>query len=1023
MRKANLFLNSKNTFLCYAKFSFVRTGGGAFMLLFAILCHFNVKAQTPPICTTLPCPSGFFVQIVEDSSFPSTSGCPSSTGVPCGGGDQFRQLFFKVKLIAYPTNGVLNFDLNYDKVDITIEQILSGPPGAMGYSYIDKVATALCHQQNAAANGWATSGGSGNGLSNGVSFISEEKTTNILFTNDLYPCPDAAILHFTQTAAGACPPNFNAPCASADLFTVVVNAYPGEVVQLKVISAVYKASGGDCVIPSTNTFAGNGTALNPVSPFNTQNNTLQVRLKDPVAIAGGGFNIDVELANLSVLPNTLDIDYLEFVVKVAANQIVTIDIPGAFDRPILPTNPGGTISDRFIQFIVPDLGWTLTSGSTQLVGTITVKPQLANIAWNATISLAEANKTRVKTVKAGVKACTSVGLGGPKTFNNPGDVACSYNNGGVRFTIEGVQTNDCSYPFTQKVRVGFEDTDLSTSDVLGLLALQFNLDIATTGPINLISATMPSTGWTGCGTHGCFAGNCFQYSNSSGLIQFSFCQIAQSGSFTISPNPGSFIELVFEGAGCIDAITINSLSLKRNGDPTPCIPAFNPGPYLSIPICMGGIFGVLATETGAGVESATVELAAEISNPLQPPGCNLTACPNTNFLGVAGVGPSGGYGFCPCSACQYFTIKPSKNDNPLNGVTTYDLVLISKHILGILPLDSPYKMIAADANVSGSITSFDVVALRKLILGIDPVLPNNTSWRFVDKAFAFPNANNPFQTVFPENIENINKSASNPPSRDFVAIKVGDVNNTAIANKPAGAHPKTVLSWSAFKGVAGEVFTMPVTYTGSEALEAIQMGLRFDPNLLQLLSPSLGDLPDWTGAAFNLTQAAQGEIRTLWLPADVSDPEQCAKPGDVLFYLTFRVLGALPETGVAIWLDDALMSNAAWRTDGTEYSLIRQTKETKRSERSERSMAVISASCHPNPSSGALTFSVHSENAVKGRIALFSPNGVRLLAHDVLLTVGEQEINLPEAAQLPNGVYTWKVLSSGNQAQGHWVKQ
>jgi hypothetical protein len=30
-----------------------------------------------------------------------------------------------------------------------------------------------------------------------------------------------------------------------------------------------------------------------------------------------------------------------------------------------------------------------------------------------------------------------------------------------------------------------------------------------------------------------------------------------------------------------------------------------------------------------------------------------------------------------------FTIAPEKDDNPLNGVTTYDLVLISKHILGI----------------------------------------------------------------------------------------------------------------------------------------------------------------------------------------------------------------------------------------------------------------------------------------------------------------------------------------------------
>ncbi len=47
------------------------------------------------------------------------------------------------------------------------------------------------------------------------------------------------------------------------------------------------------------------------------------------------------------------------------------------------------------------------------------------------------------------------------------------------------------------------------------------------------------------------------------------------------------------------------------------------------------------------------------------------------------------------------TITPNKDDNPLNGVTTYDLVLMSRHILGLEPLNSPYKMIAADVNKSG----------------------------------------------------------------------------------------------------------------------------------------------------------------------------------------------------------------------------------------------------------------------------------------------------------------------------------
>ncbi len=78
-------------------------------------------------------------------------------------------------------------------------------------------------------------------------------------------------------------------------------------------------------------------------------------------------------------------------------------------------------------------------------------------------------------------------------------------------------------------------------------------------------------------------------------------------------------------------------------------------------------------------------------------------------------------------------------------------MLISRHILGLEPLGSPYRMIAADANKSGSIGSFDIVELPKLILGIYQQLPTNTSWRVVDQSFVFPNPNNPFQTVSPEN--------------------------------------------------------------------------------------------------------------------------------------------------------------------------------------------------------------------------------------------------------------------------------
>jgi len=138
-----------------------------------------------------------------------------------------------------------------------------------------------------------------------------------------------------------------------------------------------------------------------------------------------------------------------------------------------------------------------------------------------------------------------------------------------------------------------------------------------------------------------------------------------------------------------------------------------------------------------------------------------------------------------------YTLAPEKDDNPLNGVTTYDLVLISKHILGIEPFDSPFKMIAADANKSGSITTFDIVEFRKLILGIYTEMPSNTSWRFVDKAYTFPNLANPFEELFPEtkSVQNMQMANLND---DFVGVKIGDVNNSVIPNALASSEERSV---------------------------------------------------------------------------------------------------------------------------------------------------------------------------------------------------------------------------------------
>ncbi len=125
-----------------------------------------------------------------------------------------------------------------------------------------------------------------------------------------------------------------------------------------------------------------------------------------------------------------------------------------------------------------------------------------------------------------------------------------------------------------------------------------------------------------------------------------------------------------------------------------------------------------------------------------------------------------------------YTIRPYYNEAPINGLSTFDISLVSSYLTQAQEDTlSPYQLIAADANNSRAITILDLIEIREILLGIDDDFANNTSWRFIPADYAFPDPTNPWVEVFPEaaTIENL----SGTRSADFVAVKVGDVNNSA----------------------------------------------------------------------------------------------------------------------------------------------------------------------------------------------------------------------------------------------------
>ena len=223
----------------------------------------------------------------------------------------------------------------------------------------------------------------------------------------------------------------------------------------------------------------------------------------------------------------------------------------------------------------------------------------------------------------------------------------------------------------------------------------------------------------------------------------------------------------------------------------------------------GTITGNVSTETSDNVLDVAVEIAGSSLLPI-----------NTN--------QSGTYTFPAMPVGGNYTVSPGKNNDFKNGVSTLDLVDIQKHLLGIKDLSSPYKMIAADANNSETITAVDLIEIRRLILGISTELPNNESWRFVDKAYVFPDPYNPWMQDIPEN-RILSPLSLGMNHADFYGIKIGDVNNTVKANAasvlPRGSGKVLDLVIDDRTVAAGETFELPVYAADAISLEGMQFSL------------------------------------------------------------------------------------------------------------------------------------------------------------------------------------------------------
>ncbi len=207
-----------------------------------------------------------------------------------------------------------------------------------------------------------------------------------------------------------------------------------------------------------------------------------------------------------------------------------------------------------------------------------------------------------------------------------------------------------------------------------------------------------------------------------------------------------------------------------------------------------------------------------------------------------GTNERGAFFFDNFEARQYELMPGDPFDNNVrNGITTFDVLILQKHILNLRPLDSPYKLIAADLNNSGDVTAFDMLLLRQMILSVINEFPNTPSWRFVDAAHQFNDEQNPFSSPFPSSITIDAANVGPQLDNRFIAIKMGDLNNTAKLNVNGRSKSRSVAGKPIFKVTdksfkKGDLLNIPFVLTENLTLDGLQFALDYNQNYLRLMS-------------------------------------------------------------------------------------------------------------------------------------------------------------------------------------------
>ncbi|MCF8245395.1 MAG: hypothetical protein K9J37_06310 [Saprospiraceae bacterium] len=790
------------------------------------------------------------------------------------------------------------------------------------------------------------------------------------------------------------------------LFTVVVDAFPGEALTFS-LGGTFTSGPLICpnmLIQPCQGGTGIDVPYTMPEPAACQNPSPGVGVED--VSAGNPYNMPVDIPVYydkgTTGASSVAIDEIDVAIKMSSTNLME-----------LPTILAGAIAVSDVRVVGNGNGYTIYAHARNisLFTGANGKGVLFTIKLNGPVFLSAGGSATFSTTNSRVQlagaTCCKPSLGSPVTVEFAGFPPCTEDitiNMGAPNNLPPGTGEQCeaatyvtfSWPGAPVSRTFYKITlvvDVETSGNVSILGM---------GNSDIVCPT-PGSGASYCGGSSCFTildPNTFQY------CFWTF------GTGVNVVNETGFLVNYDVSSGCIEGLTFREayIDLVGGGPSVACVPniVVNTNDF---PICSPMIAGEILKENNVLVENSyDIDIAGINCSYNLPQTCESI------------------YAKCVCNPNGQYMVTPSKTDNVLCGVSTYDLVLINKHILNIANFTTPYQWIAADITNNGQVTNNDLNEIRKAVLHINEEFTGAPSWKFIDKNFQYPpfpmQSNQYLPIPYPTSIQ-----VSTLPSinSDFVAVKMGDVNLscgtggcfTGGNESEDREREELMVSYQSYGVAKDEIITIPIQMNTNTALSAYQMGIRFNNmDALEFIGPAKADIEGISNKSFGLTELGAGKLRMLWFSADGGEHQKVVN-GQKLYYLAFKAKKDLKDFGSEIWLDDTVLPNVGYDNSGNEFRMELRTEKIDRTVTSANQIV----SCHPNPFAGELSFSIFSTSMSEAKIWLFDAFGVRRVAKTVALNKGLNEIMLEESKSLPNGLFNWVVTTPDGRQSGMVVKQ